>query len=146
MRNIFPRLSRITLNDWLEYHPYNREVSSDHFYISLSNDIQHEMLLVDVEDQLVGADYKYLSCMLACYLEDIVSQTGIWRSFIDTHRNLYGKYLPFYYMAGYEHGDLNLADIQFMIWHFCSNLMRFMALRYFKWVTPTLILQFQDKS
>jgi hypothetical protein len=122
MKNLFPRLSRITLKDWLEYHPYDREVSSDHFYIGLSNDIQHEMLHIDVNDNLVGADYKYLACMLTCYFEDIVSQTGMWTSFIDEHHRLYGKYLPFYDMAGYEHGDVNLSDIQFLIWHFCSNL------------------------
>jgi len=122
MKTLFPRLSRIVLKDWLEYHPYNREVSSDHFYIGLSNDIQHEILLIDMEDHLVGADYKCLSCMLVCYFEDIVSQTGMWTSFINKHYKLYGKYLPFYDMAGYIRGDINLADIQFLIWHFCSNL------------------------
>ena len=122
MKTLFPRLSRITLNNWLEYHPYDREVSSDHFYIGLCNDLQHEMLFIDVEDNLVGADYKCLSCLLTCYLEDIVTQTGMWTSFIDEHFRLYGKYLPFYDMAGYEPGDMNLADIQFLIWHFCSNL------------------------
>ena len=122
MKTRFPRFSRIALKDWLEYHPYHSEVSSDHFYIDLCNDLQHEMLLCDVEDILVGSDYKYLSCMLACYFEDIVSQTGIWTSFIDEHHKLYGKYLPFFDMTGYERGELNLADIQFLIWHFSSNL------------------------
>ena len=122
MKKHFPRLSRIALKDWLEYHPYNREVSSDHFYIDLCNDLQHEILHTDVEDHLVGADYKWLSCVLGCYFEDIISQTGIWTSFIDEHSNLYGKYLPFYDMAGYERGDINLADIQFLIWHFSSHL------------------------
>ena len=122
MKTLYPRLSRIALHDWLEYHPYNQEVSSDYFYISLSNKIQHEMLLIDVEDHLVGADYKYLACMLTCYLEDLISQTGMWKSFINEHYSLYGKYLPFYDMAGYEYGEINLADIQFLIWHFCSNL------------------------
>ena len=122
MKNLFPRFSRIALKDWLEYHPYHREVSSDHFYLDLCNDIQHEMLLIDVYDYLVGADYKYLACMLACYAEDTVSQTGIWTSFVDEHHKLYGKYLPFYDMTGYERGEINLADIQFLIWHFCSNL------------------------
>jgi len=122
MKNLFPRLSRITLKDWLEYHPYNSEASSDRFYIDLCNDLQHEMLHIDVDDHLVGADYKYLACMLACYLEDVVGQTGMWTSFINEHHKLYGKYLPFYDMAGYEHGKINLADIQFLIWHFCSNL------------------------
>ena len=122
MKNLFPRLSRIVLNNWLEYHPYQQEVASDHFYIDLSNRIQHEMLLVDVEDQLVGVDYKNLACMLACYLEDIVGQTGMWTSFVNEHRKLYGKYLPFYDMTGYEYDEINLADVQFLIWHFCSNL------------------------
>ena len=122
MKNIFPRLSRIVLKDWLEYHPYDKEVSSDHYYMELANNIQHEMLYIDVNDHFVGSDYKYLACMLACYLEDIISQAGMWTSFVDEHHKLYGKYLPFYDMAGYELGELNMADIQFLIWHFCSNL------------------------
>ena len=122
MKNLFPRFSRVALKDWLEYHPYDREVSSDHYYIELANDIQHEMFHFDVDDHLVGADYKYLACMMTCYLEDMVSGTGMWTSFIDEHHTLYDKYLPFYNMSGYERGSLNLADIQFLIWHFCSNL------------------------
>ena len=122
MKNRFPRFSRIVLKDWLEYHPYKKEVSSDHFYIDLCNDLQHEMLHCDVDDHLVGADYKFLSCMLACYFEDVVSRAGIWTSFVDEHHKLYGKYLPFYDMSGYERGELNLADVQFLIWHFSSNL------------------------
>ena len=122
MKTRFPRLSRITLKDWLEFHPYDKEVSSDHYYIEFGNELQHEILLIDVQDNLVGGDYKHLSCMLTCYLEDIVSQTGLWTSFVNEHHKLYGKYLPFYDMAEYEHGGINLADIQFLIWHFCSNL------------------------
>ena len=122
MKSLYPRLSQITLTDWLAYHPYNEESPSDQFYIGMSNDIQHEMLLIDVEDQLVGADYKYLACMLTCFFEDMVSQTGIWTSFTNEHYRLYGKYLPFYDMEGYDHEDINLADIQFLIWHFFSNL------------------------
>jgi len=122
MKSLYPRFSRIALKDWLEYHPYDGEVITDHFYIDLCNDIQHELLHIDVNDYLVGADYKYLSCVLACYFEDTVSRTGIWTSFIDQHHKLYGKYLPFYDMTGYGRGEINLADIQFLIWHFCSNL------------------------
>ena len=122
MKTLFPRLSRIALKDWLEYHPYVKEAPSDQFYITLGNDIQHEMLLIDIEDNLVGADYKCLACMLTCYFEDIISQTGMWTSFIDEHHKLYGKYLPFFDMDGYVRGSINLADIQFLIWHFCSNL------------------------
>ena len=122
MKTLFPRLSRIVLKDWLEYHPYDKEVPSDHFYIALSDDIQHEILFIDVEDHLVGVDYKCLACMLVCYFEDIVSQTDMWTSFINKHHKLYGKYLPFYDMTGYVRGKINLADIQFLIWHFSSNL------------------------
>jgi len=122
MKTFFPRLSRIKLKDWLVYHPYKREASTDHFYIALANDIQHEMLHVDDENHLVGSDYKYLACMMTCYFEDIISKTGIWTALIDEHHRLYGKYLPFYDMEGYERGEINLADIQFLLWHFCSNL------------------------
>ena len=122
MKTLFPRLSRITLKDWLELHPCQKEASSDAFYIRFCNDLQHEILHIDEDDHLVGSDYKYLACMLACYLEDIVSQTGLWTSFVGRHYQLYGKYLPFFDMEGYQPGKINLSDLQFLIWHFCSNL------------------------
>ena len=122
MKSHYTYLSQLSLKDWLTYHPYKNATASDHFYIALSNDIQHEMLHIDIEDQFVGSDYKYLACMLTCFFEDMISQTGIWKSFTFEHYKLYGKYLPFYDMEDYDHDDINLSDIQFLIWHFCSNL------------------------
>ena len=46
----------------------------------------------------------------------------MWTSFTDEHHKLYGKYLPFFGMDGYKHGEINQSDVQFLIWHFCSNL------------------------
>ena len=122
MKNFFSLLPQITLNDWLRYHPYDRETPSDHFYINLCNEMQHEMHLVDATCNLVGADYNCLACMLTCYFEDVSSKAGMWTSFIDEHQKLYGKYLPFYDMAEYKPDGINLADIQFLIWHYCSSL------------------------
>jgi hypothetical protein len=123
MKILLPRLSDVSLDDWFEYHPYRNEVPSDHYYITLCNDIQDEIIHIDVNGSLVGADYKYLSIALVCYFEDIISKTGIWTSFINAHHQLYGKYLPFYDTStDYKYGDVNVADLKFLIWHFCSNL------------------------
>ncbi len=52
------------------------------------------------------------------YFEDIASDLGVWRSFIDLNRKFYGKPLPFY-EAGEDYIDyeLNKEDIKFLIWY-----------------------------
>ncbi|MBL7111164.1 MAG: DUF3843 family protein [Bacteroidales bacterium] len=64
-----------------------------------------------------------LCCCIACYLEDIVSETGIWQAFTRQHRGLYGKDLPFYHTVDYYHDEINLEDIYFLLWHFFSTVL-----------------------
>ena len=56
MKNFFSRVSRITLEDWLTYHPYDKEVPSDQYYIRLCNDIQQEIIHNDVGNYFIESD------------------------------------------------------------------------------------------
>jgi len=64
-----------------------------------------------------------LSCYLACYLEDIVSETGIWRAFTMQHRELYKKDLPFYGIVDYYHDEINKEDVYFLLWYYFSTAL-----------------------
>lgn len=52
------------------------------------------------------------------YFQDVVTDAGIWRSFVMMHQHLYGKPLPFYDRADdYVDYELNLDDLRFIIWY-----------------------------
>lgn len=53
------------------------------------------------------------------YIQDIASDAGVWRSFIDEHRNLYGgRTLPFFTVSeDYVDYELNEEDVRFLVWY-----------------------------
>ena len=117
----FLRYNMVTMNDWLKYHPYEKPSQADDYYQKLCNQLLkaniNEPLLKDM-NQL---EYKELTCILVCWFEDVISETNIWRSFTAEHKKMYGKYLPFYNTDNdYYEDEINLQDIQFLIWHFFS--------------------------
>lgn len=55
---------------------------------------------------------------LTGYLQDILTDSGIWRSFIERCHVLYGKWLPFYDLGeDYIPHELNEADVRFLVWY-----------------------------
>lgn len=57
------------------------------------------------------------------YFQDILTDSGIWRSFVEQHKALYGRWIPFYPTDGdYVPHELNEADIRFLVWYtLCMN-------------------------
>lgn len=50
---------------------------------------------------------------IAAYLEDQISELGLWQSFTAEHKRLYGKYLPFYPTnSNYVADEINEEDIR----------------------------------
>jgi hypothetical protein len=63
---------------------------------------------------------------MSAYFEDVISQLNIWKSFINEHKRLYGKYLPFYQVDDHYYDDeVNLEDTTFLVWHFLQQLRGF---------------------
>ncbi|MDE5552772.1 MAG: DUF3843 family protein [Muribaculaceae bacterium] len=60
---------------------------------------------------------------LVGYFQDIMTDSGIWRSFIECHRAKYGRWLPFYETGeDYIPHELNREDVKFMVWYtLCMN-------------------------
>ena len=109
--------SSIYMQDWLALHPYNRVTEVDQYYLDLSNDILKvwNQSIVNIP---VSTEIKItISCQLAAYFEDVISQLGIWRAFILKNKELYGKYLPFYSLpSNYLEDEVNCEDIAFLLW------------------------------
>ena len=52
------------------------------------------------------------------YLQDILTDGGLWRSFIEAHRRFYGRWLPFYEVQeDYIPHELNEVDVRFLVWY-----------------------------
>lgn len=58
---------------------------------------------------------------LVGYLQDVLTDSGLWRSFVDTHMKLYGHWLPYYELSDeYVPYELNREDVKFMVWYCLS--------------------------
>ena len=88
---------RIFIKEWLELKPYSKQAITDSFYLKVCNDVK--VALTTNKHSLISPMYfrkKYidlLSCFLTSYLEDVVSETNIWKSFVNAHFRLYKKQL-----------------------------------------------------
>lgn len=59
-----------------------------------------------------------LALALTCYLQDVVADGGLWRSFINVHKEWYGRWLPFYPTnEEYIEHELNNEDVRFLVWY-----------------------------
>lgn len=59
-----------------------------------------------------------LAVGLTGYLQDILTDAGIWRSFIERNRTLYGRWVPFYETGeNYIPHELNEEDVRFLVWY-----------------------------
>ncbi len=119
---------RIYIDDWLDLKPYKKQQKSDSYYIELSNRIYDEISQSKVSFVLLvyidKMDLKYLSCFLASYFEDLISQTNLWTSFVNKHKELYNKALPFYNTREYYSQEINKQDVVFLIWYVLHHIQR----------------------
>lgn len=59
-----------------------------------------------------------MAIKVVLYFEDIICDGGIWRSFVNKHRELYGKTLPFYPVdeKDYQADEPHVEDIRYLLW------------------------------
>jgi len=117
---------RIYIKDWLLFKPYDRQTITDSYYLKLSNDVKQAITTNKqsfvLQMYLDEEDINHLACFLTSYLEDIISKTNIWNSFISVHKRLYKKQLPFYILDEYYEEEVNPQDISFLIWYFLNTI------------------------
>lgn len=102
------------MNDWLTVHPYSMVQESDGYFVKLANRLYGICTL----DGLSRSCMKDMCIYVAAYLEDVISDLGLWNSFVEGNIRLYGKLLPFYELSdNYERGVINVEDVRFIIWN-----------------------------
>ena len=84
------------MNDWLAIHPYKNQQPSDLYYLQLANELYHALTI----SQITERTRKKMCLYAAAYLEDIVSNLGLWKAFTDKNKELYHTPIPFYDLCG----------------------------------------------
>lgn len=116
---------RIFIKEWLELKPYENQTKTDSYYLRIANKIYRQFSHPDsaiLNMYLDEQDFTMLSCFLASYFEDVISEINIWRTFTGIHQKLYNKKLPFYDTNEYFDDEINLPDIAFLIWYFLNTV------------------------
>lgn len=110
---------KITMQDWLKVHPYKQISFADRFYLKITNQLFDVLRHIMGGCQLEEKTMSLCSIVVTAYFEDVVSEIGIWKSFTQKHKELYGKYLPFYDLDEdeYQTEDINMEDIRFLLWY-----------------------------
>lgn len=112
---IFPK-------DWLLLHPYKQSTPVDSYYTSIANRIYGFMEQTELSNSFEGDETKQICIRLAAYFEDVISELGIWRTFINSFKEKYGSYLPFYTPDDHYYDDeVNLEDVRFLLWHYTQQ-------------------------
>ena len=117
--------NQVALKDWLAMKPYDTPVYSyDTFYLKQCQTVYS--YLIDnghlfQKWELSRQQIKELSCQIVSYFEDYIVEIGIWRTFIETNKELYGYCLPFYDLSEYDETYINIEDIAFLIWHYVTK-------------------------
>lgn len=97
---------------------YPQTTLTDPYYYRVANrlaSIIHDERLLDGWGESLCSR---VALGLTGYLQDILTDSGIWRSFIEQCHTLYGKWLP-YFECGEEYvpHELNEADVRFLVWY-----------------------------
>ena len=118
--------TRVYIKDWLELKPYEKQTTTDAYYLKICNDVKRAITAnkqsIVLQMFLDNKDIDVLACFLTSYFEDIISETNIWNSFVQAHQRLYKKQLPFYILDEYYEEEINLQDISFLIWYFLNTV------------------------
>lgn len=94
------------------------ETATDPFYFNLCKDLVEIAKTENLFPSYPEAVIERSALILIGYYQDVISDAGIWRSFINKNRRLYGKTLPFYgEEENYMDYELNRSDVNFMVWY-----------------------------
>ena len=90
-------MEKIDLREFMVRQPsFPEQTDTDSFYLALADRLLNDTRSDGLAGELSDAVRKRVALTLADYMQDIVSDAGLWRSFIDADRELYGWSVPFH--------------------------------------------------
>lgn len=110
------------MQDWLSLHTYPQSGPDDQWYLNFAQNLLPVLNKSELLKEFSSEEYKDLAVVLTVYLEDAVSEGGGWSRFREEIKRLYNCVLPFYTIDkdSYFEDEINVADIQFIIWSFLA--------------------------
>lgn len=114
----------ITLNDFLLRQPsFPDQTETDAFYLDLANRLMSGQAQLSFARDMPDGLLQRMALTLTDYLQDVVSDAGLWRSFVDANRLLYGYSVPFHPIPEeYVDYELNREDVRFLVWYVTAML------------------------
>lgn len=113
---------RIFNKDWNLIHPQNKVLSTDAAYVALCNELYESLRGMQEHAKISKALLRTCAINVAAYLEDIVSHIGLWKAFQTRYSATYDKQIPYFDVDDdYIKDEVNLQDIQFIVWFTIQN-------------------------
>ncbi|MCM1142349.1 MAG: DUF3843 family protein [Muribaculum sp.] len=108
----------ISETEWTDTHPFLLKCGSDRFYAEVANEILYGFERLNLDPSLPKGVMRTAAKSAAAYLEDIISETGIWHAVRSMYGRRYHKILPFYDVnpEDYYEDDLNIEDLKILMW------------------------------
>ena len=107
----------ITLRDIRKGHPFGVSSPTDAGYVRIAKAVFDWLRCTPFCAERSEEELKRMAIKLTLYFEDMVSEIGLWHSFVRKHQQLYGKPLPFYHVEkNYTPDEPHIEDIQFLLW------------------------------
>ena len=108
---------KITIQDIKAQHPKGVNSPSDFYYMSLANRLLTITGQSLMNSELTQQMRQRIALCVTLYFEDVICDSGIWRSFIAKNQEMYGRRLPFYDTADdYLPDEPYLEDVKFVVW------------------------------
>lgn len=136
-------MENIRKDEFLSRQPNYPELEeSDIFYYNISNELYHLSAKSEIVKELPDALLRRMAVGVTGYLQDVVSDAGVWREFVNANRRLYGWSVPFHEMPeDYIDYELNREDVRFLVWYILT--MSYEPAR-FKYPHDPMILDLAD--
>lgn len=111
-------MRKITLLDWKRDRLHAMNYPTDAYYVKLANKLLEYIRFSSLGKDLDEYEQARLAQTIALYFEDVISDLGLWKAFVGKHKELYGKYLPFFEVneEDYYLDEINREDVLFLIW------------------------------
>lgn len=120
------KLKIITTKDIKKCHPNENPSPTDRFYQQLANRLQGAFCSFDgIIDEFSAEVMHRGAIVLANYLEDIVADSGQWRTFSALCQEMYGHPVPLYHQdEEYYPDEPSLNAVRYLLWCVMSEVSK----------------------
>lgn len=101
-------------------HPQQKGYSTDAYYVRLANGLLKDFQNAAHDLIDVGTNIKrYAAVSLASYLEDVVADVGVWRTFSSLCLQQFGQPVPLYHdrTEEYYFDEPSLMAVRYLVWN-----------------------------